>query len=259
MCRHLAYIGRRKKTLNNLILDPDHSLLKQSFMPKELKEATINADGFGIGWIMKNNLPGIYKNSLPIWSDQSLKYVGNSISSNIIIANVRSATPGQGYGHQNIHPFIFKNMLFSHNGYINNYNNIRNILIKKLDKDFLNNINGNTDSESIFALICQNISNGDDVKTAIFKTFNLIKEISNDALLNIIIIRKFGSNKEVYATRYAIGKTPPSLYILNLLDTKQESAVIASEALDNKIKWNKIPSSTYIQIQNTSLLTQSII
>ena len=38
-----------------------------------------------------------------------------------MIANVRSATLLENTGYQNTHPFVFDNLLFSHNGYIENF------------------------------------------------------------------------------------------------------------------------------------------
>lgn len=49
MCRLLAYLGK-PILLEELILKPEHSLLVQSYQPKELEVALLNADGFGIGW-----------------------------------------------------------------------------------------------------------------------------------------------------------------------------------------------------------------
>ena len=50
MCRHLGYLGS-PVTLDELVLRPEHSLLEQAWAPRDTRGgATINADGFGVGW-----------------------------------------------------------------------------------------------------------------------------------------------------------------------------------------------------------------
>ena len=52
-----------------------------------------------------------------------------------MIANVRSATLLANMGYQNTHPFVFDNLLFSHNGYIENFEtSIKSNLLGLLDK-----------------------------------------------------------------------------------------------------------------------------
>jgi gamma-glutamyl hercynylcysteine S-oxide hydrolase len=50
MCRHLAYLGP-PLPLAALLFDPPHSLVEQSFAPRDMRGGgRINADGFGVGW-----------------------------------------------------------------------------------------------------------------------------------------------------------------------------------------------------------------
>ena len=44
MCRHLAYLGR-PVPLRELLADPPHSLLRQSWAPRRQRHGTVNADG----------------------------------------------------------------------------------------------------------------------------------------------------------------------------------------------------------------------
>ena len=70
MCRHIGYIGK-KKDLYSILLKHDHSLIDLAYKPKLMKEATLNADGFGLAWLSKQNFM-LYKNYLPIWNDLNL-------------------------------------------------------------------------------------------------------------------------------------------------------------------------------------------
>ncbi|PLW72317.1 class II glutamine amidotransferase, partial [Streptomyces sp. DJ] len=49
MCRHLAYLGPAV-ALREVVTDPPHSLLRQSWAPRRQRHGTVNADGFGVGW-----------------------------------------------------------------------------------------------------------------------------------------------------------------------------------------------------------------
>ncbi|HEU0128797.1 MAG TPA: ergothioneine biosynthesis protein EgtC, partial [Pseudonocardiaceae bacterium] len=47
MCRHLAYLGP-PLDLATLLLDPPHSLLRQTYAPADMRGGgTVNVDGFG--------------------------------------------------------------------------------------------------------------------------------------------------------------------------------------------------------------------
>ena len=46
MCRLLAYLGPPIR-LDRLIVEPEHSLVEQSYKPREMTSGHVNADGFG--------------------------------------------------------------------------------------------------------------------------------------------------------------------------------------------------------------------
>ena len=138
MCRHLAYLGP-PVTLAECVLHQPHSLLHQSWAPADMRGGgTINADGFGIGWLVGDpggdpggDLIGVdagvgvvarrYRRDVPMWSDASLSDLAASISSGAILAAVRSATAGMPVGETACAPFIEGPSMFSHNGVINGW------------------------------------------------------------------------------------------------------------------------------------------
>ena len=66
MCRHTCYIGS-PVSLEEFLFQPDHGLLVQSYKPKEMIEAEINVDGFGLGWYPEDGTLRRYANTKPIW------------------------------------------------------------------------------------------------------------------------------------------------------------------------------------------------
>ena len=87
MCRIAAYLGKKQIPLSSLVLKPEHSLLVQSYTPKEMMSGVVNADGFGAGWYAPeiDGEPAVYRSNAPIWADRSF---------GSIAPRVRSATLG---------------------------------------------------------------------------------------------------------------------------------------------------------------------
>ena len=49
MCRHLAWLGA-PRSLGDLLLEPEHGLLVQSYAPRRQRNGLMNADGWGVGF-----------------------------------------------------------------------------------------------------------------------------------------------------------------------------------------------------------------
>jgi glutamine amidotransferase len=116
MCRHLAYLGP-PASLRSLLIDPPHSLYRQSWAPRRQRHGTVNADGFGIGWYAPGDpVPARYRQGTPIWGDESLPDIARVTRSAAVLAAVRSATSGMARGAAAAAPFGEGPWLFSHNG-----------------------------------------------------------------------------------------------------------------------------------------------
>ena len=75
MCRLLAYLGY-PVSLEDILYKPEHSLIVQSYQPREMTSGVVNADGFGVGWYdhEKKTNPFTYRNTLPVWNDLNLPH-----------------------------------------------------------------------------------------------------------------------------------------------------------------------------------------
>src|SRR3712207_1699936 len=122
MCRLLAYIGS-PISLEPLLYQPEHSLIVQSYQPREMNSGVVNADGCGVGWYhpQKNTEPYTYRNTLPIWNDTNLPSLSRYIESGCMLAYIRSATAGQALDLSNCQPFQYERLLFIHNGRIEKF------------------------------------------------------------------------------------------------------------------------------------------
>ena len=244
MCRHIGYIGI-KKSLREVLIDKEHSIITMAYKPKEMKEAILNADGFGIGWFKAENF-FTYKKVCPIWNDENLNSIAENISSDLIIGNVRSATILSNSGTQNTHPFLDKNFIFSHNGYIKNFESkVKEKFIRLIENKFLKTIKGNTDSEYIFTLFRQNYYYLKSGKKSIIKTIDQITKISQASLLNFLIAINDKREKRIIATKFGHNLEAPSLYYYNNNKTNQN--IISSEKLDSN-NWKSISNNSIIEV-----------
>ena len=236
MCRLLAYLGE-DIGLRQLLHEPEHSLEKQAWQPRELREARLNADGFGFGWY-NHMQPMRYRQPIPIWNDANLEDLSQSLHAKLYFATVRSATPGLGVDHYNTQPFRYQKYLFMHNGYIRDFAHTARPQIRQmLDHEFEANIQGSTDSEYIFALILHYMKSL-SISEAISSAFGTLADIlgNESALLNIMIT----DGSLIYATRHAINGLCPSLYYGKNIQGFPNSQMLASEALNSDPGWQAI-------------------
>ncbi|HLL56300.1 MAG TPA: hypothetical protein VK359_00090, partial [Rubrobacteraceae bacterium] len=107
MCRIVAYLGETEVPLSSLILEMDHSLLVQSYAPKEMMSGVVNADGFGAGWYAPevDGEAAVYRSNAPLWADRSFASIAPKVSSATVLAAVRSATPGLPAEESGVPPF----------------------------------------------------------------------------------------------------------------------------------------------------------
>jgi glutamine amidotransferase len=118
VCRHLAWLGA-PRSLADLLLRPEHSLLVQSYAPRRQRNGRMNADGWGVGFYPDSQPePARWRSSRPLWSDQSFASVAPVISSTCVLAAVRSATAGMPLEETATAPFQAGRWLLSHNGVV---------------------------------------------------------------------------------------------------------------------------------------------
>ncbi len=117
MCRHLAYLGPAR-SLGDLLLEPEHGLLRQSYAPRRQRNGLMNADGWGVGFYAatRPDQPARWRSNRPLWADASFASVAPVISSPCVLAAVRSATAGMPGDETAAAPFQSGRWLLSHNG-----------------------------------------------------------------------------------------------------------------------------------------------
>jgi ergothioneine biosynthesis protein EgtC len=255
----MGYLGQTT-LLQNILERPEHSLIVQSYQPKEMTGGILNADGFGIGWydLDRQATPFTYKNILPIWSDINLPHLSRYIESSCMLANVRSATPGQPVDLSNCQPFSHGQLLGIHNGYIENFRtSLYRPMRQALDDDYYQAIGGTTDSEHIFALLWHNMQRSPSASLAevLQSTIMQILEWSREYGVRVSLNLVISDGKQLVACRCANQSPAPSLYWLQS-DSFQDasrrkfpnSVVVASEPLFADKAWVSLSENSVLSV-----------
>ncbi|KAK2065747.1 N-terminal nucleophile aminohydrolase [Colletotrichum caudatum] len=157
MCRFLVYRGSDEILLSKLILDPTHSILKQSFDSRlrlDTRRGQNNADGFGIGFYTDSKLghaPCLFTSTIPAWNCTNLQRIASKTASQLIFAHVRATTEGS-LSEDNCHPFCHGSLMWMHNGGLGGWKYIKRRLGERLADKWYLGVQGGTDSEWAFAL-----------------------------------------------------------------------------------------------------------
>ena len=160
MCRHLAYVGP-PATLRSLLTDPPHGLARQAWAPRRQSHATMNADGFGVGWYADADpIPARYRRAGPIWADPCFADLARVTRTRALLAAVRSASPGTEPGAAAAAPYGSGRWLFSHNGVLTGWPSATASLAATLPPADLLALEARCDSALAWALVASRLRTG---------------------------------------------------------------------------------------------------
>lgn len=248
MCRFAAWKGP-PRPLSTLTHDPPHALVRQSWEPRRMLEAKLNADGSGVAWYPHDGIrkPARYRSAFPMWSDENLASMAPRISATMMIAIVRSATPGLGVSTTNTPPFVHDELTFAHNGYLERFHEtFMRPLREALGNEAYATVVGGTDSEHVFALLLERL--GADrtldalivgMRETIEFCARLAREYDARAALNLVV----GNGDGLVATRFGEGGPAPSLFL-----KEDDGCLVASEPLDDDERWREVPANHLVVV-----------
>ncbi|MCI2417518.1 ergothioneine biosynthesis protein EgtC [Saccharopolyspora sp. K220] len=188
MCRHVGYLGP-VVSLAELLLEPAHSLLEQSWAPEDMRGAgTINADGFGVGWYRSDGSgPARYRAAVPMWTDGSFQQTAEDLHSGAVVAAVRSATVGMPVVSDACAPFTDGTWLFSHNGRITGWPDSVAKLAARLDVVDLLTLPAPTDSALLWALLRQRLAAGADPGAVVRELVDEVLAAAPESRMNLLL------------------------------------------------------------------------
>jgi glutamine amidotransferase len=250
MCRWVAYSGP-EILLEDIIFNPDHSLVHQSLSARE-SIITTNADGFGVAWYGARSEPGLFKDILPAWHDENLRSLSRQIASSLFFAHVRAST-GTGVTRANCHPFTFENWSFMHNGKLGGWTDHRREYESLIEGGCYKQRLGTTDSEALFLIA---LSNGlrEDPLGGLTRALSKILHIQKRA--NVAeptrISAALSDGKSIWALRYSSDSSSPTMYVgapFGSADEDSSITTIASEPFDTQDDhWRAVEEGTFLHV-----------
>jgi glutamine amidotransferase len=276
MCRFIAYLGE-DVLLKKILVDQVNSIVKQSLHARESSIPT-NGDGFGLGWYTPHidPTPALFTSISPAWNDRNLLNLTSKIISPCFFAHVRAASTGAVTSY-NCHPFVNGKWMLMHNGGVGDFITVKRHMRHLLDDDIYHWIQGDTDSELIFALFLQ-LSKGRDISTlsvagdVLQETLSITHDLvvrynsKESSFFNICLT----NGEQMIATRYCsdANAMPETLHYMNrdhllrdnpdLNDTDKDYnfTVITSEKLTNfHVDWQEVPRNTLLLVDKSKQIT----
>jgi len=242
----LGYLGEPVR-LSELVDQPPHSLERQSYAAKELRGAVVCADGWGAGfYVPDDDLPCLYRSTLPIWADANRAHLGRAIRSRCMLACVRSATEPLSVSVASTPPFSMGPLLLAHNGFIENFSGtLARELEQNLSDTQYRQIRGRTDTEYILALIADAYGASDSPSplrlfSAVQSTLRLLLERTQRCGVQGLFALIVSDGQCLVASRAAVGNEPPSLYFSVQSAAPSRGTTIASEPLDERARWQAL-------------------
>jgi glutamine amidotransferase len=188
MCRALVYLGE-PVLLDNLLFQPESSLIKQAYMPRMLR--MLNLGGFGVmAWDRGSHRPETpfryVVPNLPVF-DRNLKNLAEKLKAECVLAHVRGVrySTTVNISPQDSHPFCYDGfkIALAHNGDLHRIGEMKGDLLQHMRPEIARLIAGSTDSEWLYALLLSQLedpwglSSSEELLEAVERSLAIIRDI----------------------------------------------------------------------------------
>jgi len=259
MCRWLAYSGS-PVLLQELLYGPKNSLIVQSLHSRLGAEET-NGDGFGVGWYGTQETPAVFRSIEPAWNDRNLRELADHVTATTVFAHIRAST-GSPVQQTNCHPFRHGRWLWMHNGFIGDYQKVKRDLVLAIDPDLYPEIEGTTDSETLFHLALTFGLKGNPPE-AVARAIGFVESVGREHGVEYPFQGTIATTdgESIWAFRYSSEGKSRSLFFSTdvralralypenelLQQFDDESRLVVSEPLGDELPgaWNEVPESSW--------------
>jgi len=262
MCRLYGFHSNEPTKVECELVHSQNALIAQSVRGRFHNGHT---DGWGIV-SYANKKPKAMKQAWAAYHGEHFKEAAARIYSKTVLAHIRKATVGKPLI-TNTHPFVFGKWSFIHNGSIEPFDEIRDLLRNELSDEHKQAIKGSTDSEHVFhyLLSLNERRAGESMnKTIMFGVQQIIDwarqiEATAETSLNILLT----NGEQVFGTRYGRSlwhiernhshrcEVCGAMHVHHVPDTKYKAFVVASEPITHE-EWHEVPEGTVFSIDSES-------
>lgn len=239
MCRILGYRGA-PIDLRSLLYDPPHALECQAvFAPLQFDgRGGTNVHGWGVGWWATPDAgPERYRSAISMAEDEGLRADAASVRAQTVIAAVRNASPGAALTVTGNSPFVAAPWLFTHNGFVDGFRDgLGTELTAAVTPARRARIEGDADSETVFALLLDRLDRGEAPADALGALLVELADRAPASRLNFLL----GDGRTLWATRWG-----------NSLFTHlawHGGRVVASEPFDDDPGWVPVPDGSLVTV-----------
>jgi predicted glutamine amidotransferase len=215
-------------------------------------QSRANPDGTGLGIFDSQGAPQLFRQPLAADEDLDFAREARDLESTTWVGHVRHATQGS-VALRNSHPFTQDGRIFAHNGGVGDVTRLEQEL-----GDDLALVEGDTDSERVFALVTREIRRRGDIGDGLVAGLSWAAETLPVLALNVVL----NTPDELWAVRY------PETHSLFLLAsdegpvTRESDAgtrltaedapphvVVASERLDDDAGWEELEPGELVHVR----------
>jgi glutamine amidotransferase len=234
VCRHAAYWGPARP-LAGVALEAPHSLLVQCEAAREMPWGCDNLDGWGFAWHESTGEGRRYRSALPMTEDVSGQELLRAVSSGRFLVHVRQKTPGAATHPTGSAPFWDgAATFFAHNGFVPGFHDgVADLLRSRLSPERAAMVEGDADSEVLFALVLDRLAAGEPPDEAVGVLAELEHELGGR--YNVLLM----TPDALVATR--CGTT---LYV-----HRGGGVTVSSEPLDDQA-WTPVPDRTVLTVDD---------
>jgi glutamine amidotransferase len=266
----MAWLGQ-PVPIAELVFKTQHGIVDQSLHARMGAEPT-NGDGFGLGWYGgAGDVPGLYRNISPAWSDVNLRELAEQVVSPLFFVHVRAAI-GSPVQQTNCHPFRHGRWLFVHNGFVGDFHELRRDLMLAIDPPLFPTIEGTTDTEVIFHLALT-LGLEEDPIGALERTVGVIEATARRRGVEPMVQASFGvsDGESLWAVRYATSGRARSLFATSDVDAIQrlypentrlqqlgrdDRLIVSEPVADLPGVWQEIPQSSAVTVRHGGVLEE---
>ncbi|UUN30541.1 ergothioneine biosynthesis protein EgtC [Streptomyces sp. FIT100] len=254
MCRHIAFLGPHT-ALGELLVQPPHALLRQSWAPRRQRYGTVNADGFGVGWYAEGDpVPGRYRRQGPVWGDRSFADLCRVVRSGALLAAVRDATEAGSDGEAAAAPFAAGPWLFSHNGAVKGWPGSVAPVAAVLPAAELLSLEARSDSALVWALVLHRLREGDALGDALAATVREVAEAAPGSRLNLLLTDGATIAATAWGDTLWYLAEPGHASAPEVNRGREPRVVVASEPYDDDPRWCEVPDRTLAVATRTDVL-----
>jgi glutamine amidotransferase len=220
--------------------------------------------------------PCVFTSILPAWNNMNLIRLSEKIYSRLVFAHVRAASAGFPVAETNCHPWSYGKFLWMHNGYIAGFQKMKRRLQMCVRDELYHYVQGNTDSEWMFALFLNNLTDplnqeftADQLKQALLKTISQLNEWAKELNITQWSLMNFAvsDGQTTLCTRYvnSASAEPASLfyssgtrfeasndkgeYKMVKADRREGVVIVTSEPLTfERTDWLPVPVNSIVVI-----------